>query len=318
MDKLQLRIQGLHQFFAPTTARDDLFSFWEQTKREYQNKPLVGVKTRVVDNLLHAATYKVKYFGFDDTPIHGWFLIPSYLKHMNYPCVIVFHGYTGQKGMPEEYAQWLLMGIAVFAIDIRGQGGETGNNLSQSFGSTMGWVSQGILDKDTSYYKAITVDCLRAIDWVYEQPEIDSERIGIVGASQGGGLALICSALSNKVAATVAHIPNMCHMDLGVLDSTGSLTEIGAFLSRHPDKMEEVFTTLSYFDMLNLAHLIQKPILVSVGLKDSICLPETIFAVYNRIEIEQKTILIDPFAGHEVNRDNNRQAMLFAQKHLQL
>ncbi|QGQ95526.1 acetylesterase [Paenibacillus psychroresistens] len=316
MNALQAKFQGLHQYSAPLTAADDLFTFWEQTKQEAKLNPLSASKTLVEDSLLHAITYKVTYCGFDDTPIQGWFLIPVYPVQKQYPCVLSFHGYTGQKGLPEEYAQWLLMGVAVFAIDIRGQGGETGNHLKQTFGTTKGWITQGILDKDTCYYKAITVDCLRALDWLVEQPEIDAERIGIVGGSQGGGLALICTALSDKVAATIAHIPNMCHMDFGVINSTSSLTEIGPLLLQYPAYTEQVFDTLSYFDMLNLAHLIRTPLLVSVGLKDTVCLPETIFAVYNRIAPEHKSILIDPFAGHEVSRANNREGLRFMQDHL--
>jgi cephalosporin-C deacetylase len=316
MDALQLKIQALQQYNAASTAKADLFAFWEQTKLESKNNPLLGTKTLVEDSLLNALTYKVTYCGFDDTPIHGWYLVPVYPVQNQYPCILCFHGYTGQKGLPEEYAQWLLMGFAVLAIDIRGQGGETGSHLKLSFGTTKGWITQGILDKDTCYYKAITVDCLRAIDWLLEQPEIDQKRIGIIGSSQGGGLALICSALSDKIAATVAHIPNMCHMDFGVINSTSSLTEIGPLLFQFPAYTEQVFSTLSYYDQLNLAHLIRTPLLVSVGLKDTVCLPETIFAVYNRIEPEHKSILIDPFAGHEVSRANNREGLLFMQKHL--
>ncbi len=316
MNALQSKIQALQQYSAPTTSHEDLLSFWKHSIDSFNEKPLGAVKTLVQDNLFQMNTYKVSYLGFDNTPINGWFLVPSFPKQEKFPCVISFHGYLGQKGYPEEYAHWILMGFAVFAIDIRGQMGETGNGLNQTFGMSAGWITQGILEKEHSYYLAITVDCLRAIDWVLEQPEVDNSRIGLYGGSHGGGLALICSALSSNAAVTVAHVPNMCHMDFGIMASTGSLSELGPFISAYPDRLNDILTNLSYFDNLNLVHLIQKPILLSVSLKDTICLPETIFATYNRIGTDVKTLLIDPFLGHAVSRYNNREGLLFLRKYL--
>jgi cephalosporin-C deacetylase-like acetyl esterase len=45
MDALQLKIQTLYQYTALSTAKEDLFSFWEQTKEEAKLNPLSGVKT---------------------------------------------------------------------------------------------------------------------------------------------------------------------------------------------------------------------------------------------------------------------------------
>ncbi|MGO4275277.1 acetylxylan esterase, partial [Paenibacillus sp. TAF58] len=40
------------------------------------------------------------------------------------------------------------------------------------------------------------------------------------------------------------------------------------------------------------------PVHVTVGLKDTTCLPEAIFAAYNRIASSNKTIEVHPFMGH--------------------
>jgi cephalosporin-C deacetylase len=170
--------------------------------------------------------YKVSYEGFDATPIHGWYLLPKFREESaELPCVVLYHGYSGSKGYPEEYASYLMMGVAVFAIDVRGQAGETGNGMAQDFGMTKGWITQGILHRDTCYYRAVTIDALKALDWASEQPEVDASRICAAGGSQGGGLAMIAAALSDKPTIAVPHIPNMCHMDFGILNSNSSLSE---------------------------------------------------------------------------------------------
>ncbi|TXK81445.1 alpha/beta fold hydrolase [Paenibacillus sp. N3.4] len=316
MNAVNKRISELHQYNAPLTAKEDLASYWESTLREFDGKPLNANRVKIDTPLAHIDAYKVSYHGFDNTPIHGWYLLPRFVKQEKLPCVVIFHGYTGGKGYPEDYSQWLLMGLAVFAIDVRGQGGETGNLLENSFGMTKGWVTQGILDKDSCYYKAITVDGLRAVDWVSEQPEIDSGKIALAGSSQGGGLALTTAALSSKAAVAVAGIPNMCHMDFGVMHSVSSLTEIADWLAIFPDKLDAVLSTLSYFDNLNLANRIRIPVLVSVGLKDPVCLPETVFATYNRIASTDKSIHVYPFEGHSVSGYHNRLSLDFIRQRL--
>ncbi|MEK3916364.1 acetylxylan esterase [Paenibacillus sp. FSL H7-0331] len=315
---IQKRVDELLQLNPPLTARDDLQSFWQTTLDTFKAKPLKGQREQRPSPQPYIDTYRVTYEGFDDTSIHGWYLIPKFARQdhqAKLPCVVIYQGYSGGSGYPEAYSQWLLMGIAVFAVDVRGQGGETGNQLPQSFGMTKGWITQGILDKDTSYYKAITIDSLKAVDWVSEQPEIDSTRIAITGGSQGGGLVLITAALSDKPAAAIANIPNMCHMDHGLLHSTGSLTEAAAFIAQFPDKLNQVLETLSYFDMLNMAHQIKIPIMISVGLKDTVCLPETIFPVYNRIRSE-KHLHTYPFTGHNVVAGHNRLMLNFIEEKL--
>jgi cephalosporin-C deacetylase len=307
---IQKKIDELLLLNPPLTAREDLHSFWEQTLQTFAGKPLNDSREKVLSPQGYVETYKVTYEGFDTTPIHGWYLLPKFVPQNNLPCVIVYHGYSEGIGFPEQYSEWLLMGMAVFAVDVRGQGGETGNQLAQSHGMTKGWITQGILDKDSCYYKAITIDSLKAVDWVSEQPEIDSSRIAIVGGSQGGGLVLITAALSDKPALAAASIPNMCHMDQGLLTSTGSLTEAAAFVERFPDRLEQVLETLSYFDILNLAERIHVPVMMSVGLKDTVCLPETIFAAYNRIP-GHKVIHTYPFTGHQVGAYHNRLVLEF-------
>lgn len=77
--------------------------------------------------------------------------------------------YSGDRGLPERYAHWVMLGYAVFAVDVRGQGGETGNLLSMDSGVVKGWVTQGITDMHRSYYMAIAMDAVRAVETASQQ-----------------------------------------------------------------------------------------------------------------------------------------------------
>jgi cephalosporin-C deacetylase len=300
------------EHYSPTLTQQppELERFWNETLAAYQRKPLNATMEKTPTPMIGVEAYHVTYEGFDDTPIHGWYLIPAFFKQEHYPCIVIYQGYSGDKGLPERYAAWLLLGYAVFAVDARGQGGETGNRLTFDTGVRKGWVSQNITHKNRCYYLALAIDSVKAVDWVAARREIDPRKIAVMGGSQGGGSALLTSALSLKVSLVIADIPNMCHLDFGMLNSIGSVTEISEYVKRYPETLDAVLNTLSYFDIMNLAYRIQVPVRMSVGLKDPICCPEMIFAAYNRIESE-KHIDVFPFSGHEVGEELIRQHMRY-------
>ncbi|WP_079908912.1 acetylxylan esterase [Paenibacillus sp. 32352] len=316
MGYLDRKIKELYQYTPELTAPADLHLYWSKTLEEWATQGKVEAeRVQVSTTMRGVQAYQVHYKGYDDTRVSGWYLVPSMWQEAAYPCVVMFHGYSGSSGLPESYASWLLAGMAVFAIDLRGQTGGTGDLLPQEGGMAKGWITKGIDDKDTCYYKALVIDCLRAVDWVSEQPEVDPNRIGVAGASQGGGLAMILSALSRKPSFAIADIPNMCHMDWGIFHSTGSLTEAAEYISRYPERWQKVMRTLSYFDNMNLADRIEIPIMVSVSMKDPVCMPETVFAAYNRIQSE-KELHIYPFRGHSTGEQHLRKVLEFAQRQI--
>ncbi|WP_138752667.1 acetylxylan esterase [Paenibacillus sinopodophylli] len=312
MHAIEKRKSDLLAYYPPVTMDTaKLGHYWDKVLESYADKPLGIVKEMLDTPLPTVRTERLTYKGSDETPIHGLYIVPEQgLREEQLPCVVIYQGYTGDKGLPERYAAWLLLGYAVFAVDARGQGGETGNLLTTDEGAIKGWVTQGIDNIEQSYYRAITMDAVRAVDAAALQPEVDASRIAVVGGSQAGGLALLAAALNSKVSAVVADIPNMCHMDYGIMHSTGSLTEVAQYVKRYPDRLENVLHTMAHFDMLNLAERIQAPVLMSVGWKDTVCLPETVYAVFNRIN-SKKELNDYPFSGHEVGEYQNRAAFLF-------
>ncbi|MDQ8736095.1 alpha/beta fold hydrolase [Paenibacillus sp. LHD-38] len=314
MHAIERRKNDLLSYNPPLTMDPaDLNLYWQAVLDSYADKPLAIVKELLDTPIAAVRTERLTFKGSDDTPIHGLYIVPQQgLRGEKLPCVVIYQGYTGDKGLPERYAAWLLLGYAVFAVDARGQGGETGNLLTSDEGAVKGWVTQGLASIEQSYYRAITVDAVRAVDAAAIQTEVDPSRIAVIGGSQGGGLALLAAALNPKVSAVVSDIPNMCHMDYGIMHSTGSLTEIAQHIKRYPERLSSVLGALAHFDLLNLAERIKAPVLMSVGWKDTVCLPETVYAVYNRIR-SRKQLNDYPFSGHEVSEYQARAAIIFLQ-----
>jgi len=317
LNAIERRIYELHQYRPDLTAEPDLDVFWGKTLAEVNDSEFHYDRRERRTLLRDAEAYDVTYTGFGGTALRGVFVKPA-ATDGPVPCVVFYPGYTLGKEDPEQYAKWIAMGIAVFAVDARGQGGTTGNTLGTSHGMVKGWVTEGILDLDRCYYKALAVDNLRAARWAFEQPDIDPGRIGVAGMSQGGGSALLVAAFTPQLRFVAADVPNLCHMDYGVLNSTSSLSEIAEFCRKFSEHTGTVLRNMSYFDNLNLADRITIPVLMSVGLKDPVCMPETIFPVFHRISSSDKKLEIYPFTDHAVEAEHVRKTDLFILSAFQL
>ncbi|MUG85240.1 prolyl oligopeptidase family serine peptidase [Paenibacillus timonensis] len=319
MGAIQERMADVARYRAEGTAREDFDEFWSRTLEQVVAKPLHDRRESVATFMQGVDAERVQFEGYDDTPLHGWYLVPKGTERQGrkHACLVIYQGYQCHRGNPENYAIWLQMGYAVFAVDTRGQSGETGNHLASARGTIKGWMTQGVLEPENFYGLAMTIDAWKALQWVSAQPEIDAERIGVYGTSQGGGLALQMAALSEVPRVAVANVPNLCHLEFALMNSTGSVSEIAEFVARTPGALEQVLTTLSYFDNLNLAEKIKVPVLYSAGFKDLICWPETIAAAYNRNPAAGKELLLYPFMGHEEGPDEHRlKAYAFLREHL--
>jgi len=123
----------------------------------------------------------------------------------------------------------------------------------------------------------------------------------VAGTSQGGGLALATAALAPELVALChADIPFLCDIERGMdIAWERPYTELVEFLAVHPELEDTARATLRHIDNALLATRIRAPTLVSVGLRDTITPPSTVFAAYNAIGAE-KDILVMPFTGHEV------------------
>lgn len=152
-----------------------------------------------------------------------------------------------------------------------------------------GFMTRGILDPFTYYYRRLIVDAVRAFEAVCQFPSIDSERIAVTGKSQGGGLSLAVAGLESRVKLCLPDVPYLCHFrrTTRIVDPL-PYNEIVRFCRLHRDKVDQVFRTLSYFDGLNFAVSATAKALFSVGLRDDICPPSTVFAAYNHYAGEKE------------------------------
>ena len=148
------------------------------------------------------------------------------------------------------------------------------------------------------------MDAVRAFDLLVALPEVDTARVGVLGASQGGALTLLVSSVRpTAVKAASAGAPYLCSMmDAASLTRSYPYEEINDYLRLHPDRGERVRKVLDYYDIHNFVDKITCPIIVNIGLKDDVCPPETGFAMFDAIGSGDKRLYSYENCGHDSGR----------------
>jgi cephalosporin-C deacetylase len=291
-------LEELVVYTPPLTREPDFAAFWARTLQESSRTP-VNARFRPIEYpTFGAQVYEVYYEGWRGAQICGWYVQPE--GDGPFPALVQYHGYSGSKMDVYRYLMWALQGYAVLAVDVRGQSGNSTDPACYTGGHVSGWMTLGIMDPEEYYYRGVYVDCVRALDAVCSRPEVDGTRLGVMGMSQGGGLTLAVAALDDRPVLAMPEMPYLCHLKRAVdMAMRNPYLEIADYLRRWPEREEQVWRTLSYFDNLNLADRIRCPVLMDVGLKDDICPPSSVFAVYNRIPAP-KELKVFPYHNHEV------------------
>jgi cephalosporin-C deacetylase len=276
----------LEKLQVPLTMAPDFHEFWRTSLNSYLPKTSAPVMVNYPTPMKNVDVQDVTVAGFNGDPIKGWFLSSRHDDSQT-PCIIMYDGYGGGRGLPNEWLFWVNVGYRVLVMDTRGQGGgfrlsDTPDGSYPRDSQTPGFLTSGILDKDNYYYRRVFVDAVAFVNAAKEIKGVDPDRIIVAGGSQGGGIALAAASLSDKVFAAMPDVPFLCNYKKATeMVDTFPYHEITLFCRIHRDKVEQVFSTLSYFDCVNLVTMAKAPALISIGMHDPICPPDTIFAMRN-------------------------------------
>lgn len=298
-----LTLDELRAYRPEVAISPDFDDFWRTTLAESravaEDPRLVPAETPVTQLIVEDLTFS----GFGGDPIRAWVTRPR--SDAALPAIVEYIGYGGGRGIPGEHLQWASAGYVHVLMDTRGQGSGwgTGGDTPDPHGSdgaTPGYMTRGIRDRDTYYYRRLFTDAVLAVDAVRTLPFVDASRVTVTGVSQGGGTTLAAAALHGDVFAAMPDVPFLCHFRRSVeLTPQNPFREIERYLAVHRDSVDRVFDTLSNFDGVNFAQRLTAPALFSVGLMDATVLPSSIFAAYNHVASTDAAIEVYQFNGHE-------------------
>jgi cephalosporin-C deacetylase len=96
--------------------------------------------------------------------------------------VVEFIGYSGGRDVPGASLYWASAGYTHLVVDTRGQGSAWGGggDTADPHGSgphAPGFVTMGIEDPKSYYYRRVFTDAVRAVEAVRSLPDVDPTKI---------------------------------------------------------------------------------------------------------------------------------------------
>jgi cephalosporin-C deacetylase len=161
------------------------------------------------------------------------------------------------------------------------------------------WLNQ-LDNRDTYYYHRVYLGCVRANDFLTSRAGWNGQDLLVMGASQGGQLSLVTTALDPRVTALSVTHPAMCDVAAELHGRAGGWP--------HPFKPNDdgtpsihatpaKITTAQYYDSVNFARRVKVPGFYIWGYNDEVCPPTSTYAAFNVITAP-KTLAIQPEQGH--------------------
>jgi len=199
--------------------------------------------------------FDLYFTGVQGARVHAKYLRPTNVKSPH-PAVLMFHGYTGSSGDWQDKLSYVSQGYSVAALDCRGQGG-----LSEDVGGVHGNTHHGQIIRGLNeavvgaphklLFRQIFLDTAQLAKIVMEMPEVDPDRVGAMGASQGGALTVACAALEPRIKRAAPVYPflsdykRVWSMDQAK-DAYAELQEYFRLFDPQHKQEDKIFETLGY------------------------------------------------------------------------
>lgn len=264
------------QFQTSVVRPPDFDAFWGETLAAAAAGPLHPSMERVpLRSTPEVDVYEIGYDSLDGLRIAGWYCVPNptYIPPP-YPGLMIVPGYISEPTLPKS---WAKLGYAAVGVAPRGKL-RSHRHFNPGY---PGLLTRDISDPQTYGYRGFYVDTVRALDFLLTRTEVDPDRIGVHGSSQGGALTIVTAALRpDAIACGAAGAPYLCgFMDAASLTHSYPYEEINEYLRVFPAAEPQVRAAVAYYDGINFAPRIRCPMLVYLGLGDDVCPPETGYAV---------------------------------------
>ncbi len=302
-----LPLEQLASYQGRNPRPQDFDAFWE--------KGLAEMRTTDPQVELIPAEFKAAgaeclhlfFTGVGGARVHAKLLRPTG-SAQPHPAILMFHGYTGDSGDWYDKLGYVFDGFSVAALDCRGQAGLS-NDTSSVIGNTLhGHIIRGLDDAlqgsaEKLLFRQVFLDTAELASIIMEMPDVDADRVGATGGSQGGALTVACAALEPRIRRAAPVFPFLSdYKRVWEMDQARDAYEELHEYFRHADPTHSredcVFEKLGYIDIQFLAPRIRAEVLWGIGLMDTICPPSSQFAAYNKI-VSSKTMTVYPDFGHE-------------------
>lgn len=271
----------------------DFDEFWGSAVAEAKNAPLDY--RRSVDPSHYESGHQIETFefrGVGGERLHGWIAIPHH-RIGRVPGFVWIPPYGRESLLPNQYGTREDM----VSLSFNFHGLEAFHQ--ESYIPARGYFAEGAEDPEKWIFRRMFQNAYMAVRILESLIEADEDRIGLMGMSQGAGIALWLSSWCPTVKVTCSDMPFLGGMSrtLGRSVYRYPLKELADFANQIPMGQVRLLHTLSYFDTFHQATRCKTPIQLSLGEKDPSVRPDTVLEMFELIPGPKR--LIHYPGGHD-------------------
>lgn len=270
---------------SPQDKEPDFDNFWNGVLAELSKVEMEPKLTLLAEHSNEQRNiYRVEIKSLDGALMGGYYAEP--VADGEYPVKIEYMGYGADPYIfhPSSEPQTIQ-----FLVSVRDQGiFKPGNSA---------WIQRGLESKESFYYRGAFADVIRAIDFIDSREKADKSRIFAQGESQGGAFTFVAAALDKRIRAAAPAVPFLGDYPDYAKIASFPMQEILYAAEQKNIPLDELYRTLSYFDLKNMVDKVECPIYMAFGLQDPVCPPHTNFAEYNMLKGEKRYFCV-PTCGH--------------------
>ena len=270
---------------------EDFGAFWEALVDEAQTVSLDFKRTPT--DRRSPTGHRIDELSFKGLggTLHGWVASEEGVRRA--PGFLWLAPYGRESKLPDEYGT--RAGFTSMSFNFHGE--EAFHQERYAVGR--GYFAEGVGDPETWIFRRMLGDAMIAARVLQAQPEADEARLGAMGMSQGGGIAIWMGAWCPLVRAVCADMPFLGRIAESLEGQvyrypTKELTDA---MERMPVGRERILNTIQYYDTVSQAARCRVPTQVSLGLKDPASKPANVRAIYEALPGEKRLVEYD--WGHD-------------------
>ncbi len=289
-----------HKLEPSLPVPDDFEAFWDRQKKALREK---AAKPKFTS--LKSPDAAIECWGVEvalpiGRPLTGYLARPKDTAAKSLPAVLVIDGSYFRDAQLKEAVTQAKRGRV--ALHMNPHGGPLGRPQAEydkcvlPSGDLHTWPQDGISDREKAYYRPMVLRVVQGLDVLAADSAWDGKRLGVLGASLGGGLAIIAGGLDHRVSFVGSAIPSLCDCSGYTSKRQPGWNIVPYDRTFGPD--QTILKTMRYFDAVNFATRVKAETVVSCGLHDINCPPTSIHVMYNALGAK-KAMIRDPEMGHD-------------------
>ena len=297
--------------------QEDFLAFWKSGINKQNSVKLPVRLEEIPSQSTNSMTiFRVTVPTLDNEFRYGWLAVPKKMKGP-FPALIMVPGAGAGSGPVRSKVSRgtvvLMMNVFPYPVDLNPNiRHEQFNAFEREKCGGRRYVWKNAENRETYFHRNSILAVNHAVNFLASLPEIDSDRIGFIGVSQGGFYGLALGALNSHLSGIVASIPGYCDHGAAILGRSPG----GSKLYENAGT-PNVRNVGPYFDGVNFARFVKTPIRMTVGFRDPISNPSTVFAAFNQIPAFDKKILCETLLGHET-REKHLEAQAWLREKLDI